>query len=113
MSSLTKIEAAFPLAFSVLMYKDIEQVERLLRAIYRPQNIYCIHVDKKTDNKIYRAMEGVAHYYDNIFMTATRINVRWGQFSVLEPELMCMKELLQRNKKWKYFINLTGQAFPL
>ena len=113
MSTLTKIEAAFPLAFSILMYKDIEQVERLLRAIYRPQNIYCIHVDKKTDNEIYRAMKGITNCFDNVFMTTTRIDVQWGQFSVLEPELMCIKELLQRNKKWKYFINLTGQEFPL
>ena len=113
MSSLTIIEAKFPIAFSILMYKDVEQAERLLRAIYRPQNIYCIHVDKKTDNHTYNAMEGIAKCFGNVFMTARKIAVRWGAFSVLEPELMCMEALLQRNKKWKYFINLTGQEFPL
>ena len=113
MSSLTHIEAAFPIAFSILMYKDIEQAERLLRAIYRPQNIYCIHVDKKTHSGTYKAMEGIANCFGNVFMTTTRIDVRWGKFSVLRPELMCMEALLQRNKKWKYFINLTGQEFPL
>ena len=113
MSSLTNIEAAFPIAYSILMYKDIEQVERLLRAIYRPQNIYCIHVDSKTSRDIYRAIEGIAKCFPNVFMTARRIDVKWGRFSVLEPELMCMEELLQRKKTWKYFINLTGQEFPL
>ena len=113
MSSLTSIEAAFPIAFSILMYKDVQQVEHLLRAIYRPQNIYCIHVDKKTSNDTYRAMEGIAKCFSNVFMTTRRIVVRWGMFSVLEPELMCMEALLRRNKKWKYFINLTGQEFPL
>ena len=113
MSPLTRIEAAFPIAFSILMYKDVQQVEHLLRAIYRPQNIYCIHVDKKTSNDTYRAMEGIAKCFSNVFMTARRIVVRWGRFSVLEPELICMEALLRRNKKWKYFINLTGQEFPL
>ena len=113
MSSLTNIEVAFPIAYSILMYKDIEQVERLLRAIYRPQNIYCIHVDRKTSHDIYRAIEGIAKCFPNVFMTARRIDVKWGRFSVLEPELMCMEELLQRKKTWKYFINLTGQEFPL
>ena len=112
-SSLTKTEAKFPIAFSLLMYKDVEQAERLLRAIYRPQNVYCIHVDNKTDNDTFRAMEGITNCFDNVFMARTRIDVRWGKFSVLEPDLICMEDLLQSNKKWKYFINLTGQEFPL
>ena len=37
---------------------------------------------------------------------------RWGQFSVLETDLICMADLW-RFKTWKYFINLTGQEFPL
>ena len=36
----------FPIAYSILFYKEIEQLEFLLRAIYRPQNIYCLHMDK-------------------------------------------------------------------
>ena len=113
MSSLTQTEAEFPIAYSILLFKDPEQAEILLRAIYRPQNVYCIHVDKKTNNDTYRAMEGIANCFDNVFMARTRIDVQWGKFSVLEPDLICMEELLHRNKKWKYFINLTGQEFPL
>jgi hypothetical protein len=44
---LTEEERTFPIAFSVLAFTDIEQVERLLRLIYRPQNYYCIHIDLK------------------------------------------------------------------
>ena len=88
-------------------------MEHLLRAIYRPQNIYCIHVDQKTKNNTYRAINGIAKCFNNVFMTTRRVYVRWALFSVLEPELVCMEALLHRNKKWKYFINLTGQEFPL
>ena len=47
-SPVNEEEAGFPLAFSIIMYKDMELTERLLRAIYRPQNFYCIHVERFT-----------------------------------------------------------------
>ena len=40
-------EERFPLAYAILVYRDPAQVERLLHAIYRPQNYYCVHVDSK------------------------------------------------------------------
>jgi hypothetical protein len=110
---LTEEERKFPIAYSILMYKNVEQTERLLRAIYRPQNVYCIHVDLKSDEATYKAMVKLTHCFNNLVMIKERISVVWGEMSVLEPELLCMKTLLQRNKRWKYFINLTGQEFPL
>ena len=113
MSSLTKLEADFPIAYSLLMFKDVQHAELLLRAIYRPQNIICIHVDKKSDDGIFRVMKKISDCFENVFMAPKRIDVQWGNYTVLEPEIVCMEELLKRNKKWKYFINLTGQEFPL
>ena len=40
-------EERFPIAYAILVYRDPAQVERLLHAIYRPQNYYCIHIDSK------------------------------------------------------------------
>ena len=42
---VSKEELEFPLALSILFHKDLEQVENLLRTIYRPQNWYCLHLD--------------------------------------------------------------------
>ncbi|XP_059144076.1 beta-1,3-galactosyl-O-glycosyl-glycoprotein beta-1,6-N-acetylglucosaminyltransferase-like [Physella acuta] len=109
---MTQEEQEFSIAFSILVFKDIEMVERLLRAIYRPQNYYCIHVDAKADKEFFLAVSAIAQCFTNVFLTAERVDVQWGQFSVLEPELICMKQLW-RYTKWKYFINLTGQEFPL
>ncbi|XP_059144074.1 beta-1,3-galactosyl-O-glycosyl-glycoprotein beta-1,6-N-acetylglucosaminyltransferase-like [Physella acuta] len=112
MSSLTQEEEEFPIAYTIMAYKDSEMVERLLRAIYRPQNYYCIHVDLKSSESFYSAISAISQCFPNVFLASKRIEVIWGLFSVLEPELICMKEL-SRYKKWKYFINLTGQMFPL
>ena len=44
-------EAVFGIAFCIMMYKDVEQFERLLRAVYRPQNIYCVHVEASSSGR--------------------------------------------------------------
>ena len=111
-SALTPEERDFPIAYSLLMFKDVEQVERLLRAIYRPQNMYCIHVDKKSPDDIHKAMTAITGCFPNMLIASPSVNVTWGTYSVLEPELMCMK-MLWKYKSWKYFINLTGQEYPL
>ncbi|XP_048254127.1 beta-1,3-galactosyl-O-glycosyl-glycoprotein beta-1,6-N-acetylglucosaminyltransferase-like [Haliotis rufescens] len=109
--SLSEEEREFPVAFSILMFKDANQVERLLRAIYRPQNFYCVHVDTKTKPEVRKAMTSLARCFDNVFLSSRSVSVRWGEYTVLEPELICMEDLW--HYKWKYFINLTGQEFPL
>ena len=60
MHSVSKEEENFPLAYSFVVHKDAGQVERLLRALYRPQNVYCIHIDKKADAAFYEALKNVA-----------------------------------------------------
>ncbi|XP_028414418.1 N-acetyllactosaminide beta-1,6-N-acetylglucosaminyl-transferase-like isoform X3 [Dendronephthya gigantea] len=113
MKALSENEAEFPIGYAINIYKDIEQFERLLRAIYRPQNYYCIHVDKKSPDVFHRAVEKIVSCFSNVFVASHSINVNWGEFSVLQSTLTCMKDLWERSKLWKYFINLTGQEFPL
>lgn len=108
----SKSEKDFPLAFAIIVYRDVEQVERLLRAVYRPHNYYCLHVDVKTKQADRDALNSISSCFDNVFQVENSVNVTWGEFSVLQAELLCMK-LLWRFKSWKYYINLTGQEFPL
>ena len=105
-------EASFSIAFSIVVYKNVEQVERLIRAIYRPQNIYCIHIDKKSPLHFVQAMISFVQCFPNVFIASRSVDVEWGSFSLLEADLICMQDLWH-NKNWKYFINLTGQEFPL
>ncbi|XP_052806391.1 beta-1,3-galactosyl-O-glycosyl-glycoprotein beta-1,6-N-acetylglucosaminyltransferase-like [Mya arenaria] len=110
---IDELENEFPIAFSILMFVAIEQAERLLRAIYRPQNFYCFHIDAKSDNDLYDAVSRVAACFGNVHVLDKRVDVQWGKMTVLEPELLCMEHLWNRSANWKYFINLTGQESPL
>ena len=108
----SSIEQEFPLAFAIVAYRDVEQVERLLRAIYRPHNVYCLHIDIKSKQADIDAFNSISSCFDNVLLIRNPTNVTWGGFSVLEAEILCMK-LLWQYKSWKYYINLTGQEFPL
>ncbi|KAK6187390.1 hypothetical protein SNE40_005431 [Patella caerulea] len=110
---ITDEEMDFPIAFTLMVYKHVGQVERLLRAIYRPQNVYCIHMDKKSSSVIYNALKSIVSCLPNVFMASRRVDVIWGQFSVLEPEIICLRDLYEHKVKWRYVINLTGQEYPL
>ncbi|XP_061186525.1 beta-1,3-galactosyl-O-glycosyl-glycoprotein beta-1,6-N-acetylglucosaminyltransferase 4-like [Saccostrea echinata] len=111
MDSLTDEEKRFPIAYTILLFKSPWQFEILLRAIYRPQNFYCVHIDKKASNDIFDEIASIIRCFPNVFLAPERIKVEWGTISVLTPEIQCMEALLKH--KWKYFINLTGQEFPL
>ena len=106
-------EEKFSLAFSILIYRNIEMLERLLRAIYRPQNFYCIHVDAKSDKNIHNGIKSIADCFDNVFVSSRVVDIEWALYNVLEADLICMEDLWKRSRKWKYFINLTGEEFPL
>ena len=113
LKALSKNEEDFPIAFSINIYKDVEQFERLLRAIYRPQNFYCIHVDKKSPSIFLRAVKKISSCFSNVFVASEIIKVIWGESSILQSQLICMKDLWKRSNAWKYLMNLTGQEFPL
>ena len=85
------------------MFKDVAQTERLLRAIYRPQNVYCVHVDRKSSAEVLRGMASVVKCLPNVFMTIRRYDVQWGRWSVLEPELEVNKwAALPGGHYWNY-----------
>lgn len=107
---LSQEEAEFPIAFSILAYKDIHQVERLLRAIYMPQNFYCIHVDTKAPPEVLEAFKALVGCFENVFLASKLESVYWGHISIIYAEMHCIEDLLKF--KWKYFINLSGQMFP-
>ncbi|XP_014676193.1 PREDICTED: N-acetyllactosaminide beta-1,6-N-acetylglucosaminyl-transferase, isoform B-like isoform X2 [Priapulus caudatus] len=110
---LSDEENLFPLAFSILLLSQVNEAERLLRAIYMPQNSYCIHVDKKASPDIQHALMALARCFDNVFVTAEQLDIIYGTITLVTAELNCMRDLLHFNKDWKYFINLASEEFPL
>ncbi|XP_068562591.1 beta-1,3-galactosyl-O-glycosyl-glycoprotein beta-1,6-N-acetylglucosaminyltransferase 4-like isoform X2 [Cebidichthys violaceus] len=106
-------EKSFPLAYSLVVHKSAMMVERLIKALYSPRNIYCIHYDQKSPALFISAMEGLARCLPNVFIASKRESVFYASVSRLKADLNCLSDLLVSDVKWKYVINLCGQDFPL
>jgi hypothetical protein len=107
-------ELDFPVAYTILTYKDAVQTEKLLRTIYRPHNLYCIHIDRSADSALHYAMKSIASCLTNVFVASKLEDVIYAGFSRLQADLNCMSDLLTNTDvKWRYVINLPSQEFPL
>ncbi|XP_061162248.1 beta-1,3-galactosyl-O-glycosyl-glycoprotein beta-1,6-N-acetylglucosaminyltransferase-like [Saccostrea echinata] len=107
-------EKSYPLAFGIKMHRDPDQAERLLRTIYRPHNVYCLYVDGKTSKIVFKIMKQIGRCFNNVFVVEKRLNVVYASYAHMQSDLQCMEILSKKSKiKWKYYINLTGQEFPI
>jgi len=103
---LTKI------AYFILVHRLPKQFKKLFEAIYDTDNIYLIHLDKKTGSETNNEVRSFLAGYPNVYIQE-RSNVGWGGYSMVQAELNGMKYLLSINADWDFFINLSGQDFPL
>ncbi|KAM4577375.1 beta-1,3-galactosyl-O-glycosyl-glycoprotein beta-1,6-N-acetylglucosaminyltransferase-like [Odontesthes bonariensis] len=110
---LSKEEEDFPLAYSIVVHHKVQNFERLLRAIYAPQNIYCVHVDRKAEVSVYSAISAITSCFPNVFMVSQAVSVVYAAWPRVQADLNCMADLYNISTEWKYFINLCGQDFPL
>ncbi|XP_060786696.1 beta-1,3-galactosyl-O-glycosyl-glycoprotein beta-1,6-N-acetylglucosaminyltransferase-like isoform X1 [Neoarius graeffei] len=113
LSPLSEEEEAFPVAYSIVIHHKVQNFERLLRSIYSPQNFYCIHVDKKAPESTMRAINAIVSCIDNVFLASQFEQMVYASWSRVQADINCMKDLYQVSNRWKYFINLCGQDFPI
>lgn len=109
----TQAELDLRIAYVIVAYKGAGLIENLLRAIYMPHNVYCLHLDKKSTANFKRAVHSFIDCLPNVFVTKKLIDVVWGHVSVLQAELNCMEDLFHSDVPWKYLITLVAQDYPL
>ncbi|XP_063724425.1 beta-1,3-galactosyl-O-glycosyl-glycoprotein beta-1,6-N-acetylglucosaminyltransferase 4-like [Symsagittifera roscoffensis] len=123
---ITKDEENFPIAFSLLVYHNFDQIEQLFMSIYRRQNFYCFHVDASSHSAFKRKIAQLAKCFpNNVVVDSQPVDVKYGTISILEAEFRCMTSLIKDlnlylttdpplfQQEWKYSINLTGEELPL
>jgi hypothetical protein len=100
------------IAYFLLVHRYPEQFKRLFRSIYDPRNQYLVHVDKSSGPEIEADIRLFLAGYANTALLKGK-KALWGGYSLVDAELRGMTELLAMNPDWDYFINLSGQDFPL
>ncbi|XP_076854191.1 beta-1,3-galactosyl-O-glycosyl-glycoprotein beta-1,6-N-acetylglucosaminyltransferase 4 [Brachyhypopomus gauderio] len=111
--TVTEEERDFPLAYSLVVHKNMPMVERIIRAIYAPHNIYCVHYDQKSSRAFIAAVKNLAKCFPNIIIASKLESVHYAHITRLSADLNCLSDLMSSEVKWKYVINLCGQDFPL
>ncbi|XP_018432509.1 PREDICTED: beta-1,3-galactosyl-O-glycosyl-glycoprotein beta-1,6-N-acetylglucosaminyltransferase 3-like [Nanorana parkeri] len=111
--SMSKEEEAFPIAYSMVIHEKIEMFERLLRSIYAPQNIYCVHVDAKSPETFKEAVRSIVSCFNNVFVASKLESVVYASWSRVQADLNCMEDLIKSSIQWKYLLNTCGMDFPL
>ncbi|XP_039720605.1 beta-1,3-galactosyl-O-glycosyl-glycoprotein beta-1,6-N-acetylglucosaminyltransferase 7-like isoform X1 [Pteropus medius] len=110
---LSAEEGNFSLAYIITVPKELATFVQLLRAIYVPQNVYCIHVDEKAPKKYQTAVQTLVSCFENVFISSKREKVANTGFTRLQADINCMKDLVRSKFQWNYVINLCGQDFPI
>lgn len=100
------------IAYFITCHKNSSQIARLINAVYDKDNVYLIHADKKAGPDYLHQLQTLCAHYDNVHFMKP-VNVCWGGWSLVDVQLQAMKQLLKIDDKWDYFINLSGQCYPL
>ncbi len=106
------LENQVTIAYFILVHRFPEQFKRLFKALYHPENHYLIHLDKKASIVIYDDLKKFLTHFPNTYILESE-NVVWGGYSMVQAELNGMNYLLNLNVHWDFFINLSGQDYPL
>uniref|UniRef100_A0A672Q0U6 Beta-1,3-galactosyl-O-glycosyl-glycoprotein beta-1,6-N-acetylglucosaminyltransferase 3 n=1 Tax=Sinocyclocheilus grahami TaxID=75366 RepID=A0A672Q0U6_SINGR len=112
-ASLSKEEKDFPIAYSMVIHEKTEMFERLLRAIYTPHNVYCVHVDQKSPEIFKQAVRAIASCLSNGFVASKLESGIYASWTRVQADINCMQDLLKSPVQWKYLLNTCGTDFPI
>ena len=112
---VTDEELSFPLAFSINIHTEPQQIVRFLKSIYRSHNVYCFHYDQKSSNEVKRVFNTLNKCLHNVFIPRRIVSISYGCYQILDAQLSCMSALLTLRKAfpWKYVTTLCGKELPL
>lgn len=100
------------IAYFIMVHRYPNQFKRLFQAIYHADNYYLIHVDKRSGVDLQQQIQDFLLQFPNAKMIKSK-DTLWGGYSLIDAELRGIRELLRMESKWDFFINLSGQDFPL
>ena len=102
-----------PIAYSILLNRPADQTFQLLRAIYHPSNVYCLHVHTDATKRYFALITKLVKCVDNFRLSDGRYKLTYATHHRIKAHLSCHRVLLNTNTTWKYLISVPGSVFPL
>ena len=100
------------IAYIILAHRYPEQLIRLVFRLHTESTSFFIHINKRTDDKIYhQVVSGLSHLPNVYFLK--RHPVAWGNFGHTNASLEGIKEVFAKNISFDWLFLLTGQDYPI
>ena len=99
-------------AYIVSAYKNLGQLDRLVRRLRTDRSFVAVHVDKKTDDEEYDALVGALSELTNVHFLSRHV-CHWGGFGHVRATLKGIDALLRRQTPFDHLVLLTGQDYPI
>lgn len=100
------------IAYLILVHRLPKQFKRLFKSIYNPNNYYLIHIDKKASKDLHKEVTNFINDFENTYILESE-SIVWWWYSMVNVELNWIKKLLELWLNWNFFINLSGQDYPV
>ena len=100
------------IAYFIATYKLEQQFEWLFKAIWNPNDIFVIHISQIASGAHVDAIRRITAGKPNVHFLP-RMQITWGGWSLVEMALNAVRFLCLRPEGWQYFINLSGQDYPV
>lgn len=100
------------IAYFIMAHHKPRQFAWLFDAIYNPVDLFLVHVDRKSSAPIHGAIAEQVSGRSNVHLLPSK-PLTWGGWSIAAIHLEAIRLLLERDQDWRYFINLSGQDYPL
>ncbi|WP_066440822.1 beta-1,6-N-acetylglucosaminyltransferase [Chryseobacterium sp. CCH4-E10] len=100
------------IAYFIMIHHKPDVFRAMFEKIYTRDQFYLIHIDRKAKEEVTEEIQLYLMQYANVFILES-MNIVPGGFSMIQAELNAMEYLLNVNKDWDYFINLSGEDYPL
>lgn len=95
-------------AYLIIAHTDYELLQCLVYCLDDNRNDIYIHIDKKADFD----GKGLCAHYSKLVILAERMDVRWGDYSMVEAELLLF-ETASSYANYAYYHLLSGVDLPI
>ncbi|GEJ46081.1 MULTISPECIES: beta-1,6-N-acetylglucosaminyltransferase [unclassified Chryseobacterium] len=100
------------IAYFIMIHHKPEVFKDMFQKIYTRDQFYLIHIDRKANAEMTEEIQLYLVHFPNVYLLES-MNIVSGGFSMIQAELNAMEYLLNVSLEWDYFINLSGEDYPL
>lgn len=100
------------IAYFIMVHDYPERFKELFSKIYTRDQFYLIHIDRKATAEFTEEIQQFIIQFPNAFILDS-MNINSAGFSIIQAEINAMEFLLKVSSKWDFFINLSGEDYPL